>query len=433
MIWWIFGAIVVLFLIYCLIPELIFHLCHMDTLFCGSQDNRQIALTFDDGPDVRYTPKLLDTLKESGIKATFFIVAQNALKHPELVQRMVAEGHVVGSHSYHHRHAWLRTPVGTYRDIAKAKQSIEAIVRQDVKYYRSPWGAMNLFTHWSCRKLGHKQVLWSLRAMDWKSGEYVEDIVYRLVRAAHPGGIVLCHDAGGAKGSTENMVGALPLVIHQLKQLGFSFTTVDVLDVAQQSKHQKPPLYQGYPIFRRGLIALWQVVEFWFAKQYRVLPLNAIFRVSRSTWRFGSRDLTQTATTEVGQIADGSASVDLHFQNNTLVAISNENDNRALIRALRLTKSGLVDVGRVLLYHPDYQDVQVIAAVTLMNRGLEMLGFHVEDLPKTSENTRLERYMRFLMGMYHPEGFRRLGKGTKRPTLKLVWMTKEELLLRYPG
>jgi peptidoglycan-N-acetylglucosamine deacetylase len=435
MIWWLlFSTLVFIFLIYAFIPEFIFHFMHRHTLFRGPLTERTLALTFDDGPDERYTPTVLDILKEMQVKATFFVVASEAQKSPHLVRRMVDEGHVVASHSWKHRHAWLRTPWGTYLDIARSKQIIESITQVPVRYYRPPWGAMNLFMYWTCTRLGLRLTLWSMRAIDWKPGEYVHEIIHRLVTQAHPGGIALCHDAGGALHSTDNMVGALPEVITQLRNLGFRFTTVDHMEASNQHQKLRPSVYQNYPFFRRLLISIWTVVEYAFEKQYHVHPLNSLFRVSLTQWHYGPRrPLPIRDSSDVtSPIHDGQIAIDLHFQNETLLSFSTTEDDRAALRLLRITKAELADVGRVMMHHPDYRQANLIASVTLMNRGIEMLGFHVEDLPDSAEKRRLERYMKFLMGLYHPEGFRRLQKGRKPPTLKLVWMTREELLARYP-
>jgi hypothetical protein len=128
---------------------------------------------------------------------------------------------------------------------------------------------------------------------------------------------------------------------------------------------------------------------------------------------------------------DGAPVLDLHFQNLTLLQLSNAKDNRALIRGLRDAKRGLTDVAALLRDDERYRDVRALTAFTLIHRGIDLLGFHVEPLPDTSEKRRLQAYMRFLMGMYHPEGFRRLREGRQSLELKLVWMSREELLAAY--
>ncbi len=429
MTWWIIGTIVLIYVVYTLTAELILHIWHIGVLYRGNSDKRTIALTFDDGPDERYTPQVLKILRENQVKATFFLVGERVEEYPHLVRLIAEEGHEIGSHSYYHRHAFLRTPFGMFRDITRAKQQLEEISGKPLRYYRSPWGAMNWSLVYICKKLKLKLVLWSIRAIDWLPGEYADDVVYRVVHKAHPGAVVLCHDAGGADGAPKNTIAALPRMITELKNLGFSFSTIRDLHFAKESqlKESKSP-YTGYPIARRILITIWQVVEVIFTKMYHVLTINAIFRISPANWHHGIREDKASGCVI---IRDGAKVIDLHFQNETLITISSANDNRALVKMLRMVKTGLCDLARVLQFHPDYKDAEVIMAMTLMNRGIEMLGFHVEELEESKEKKRLQSYMRFLMGMYHPEGFKRLKEGSQTLSLKLVWMTKEELLERY--
>jgi peptidoglycan-N-acetylglucosamine deacetylase len=438
--WWVILTIVLIYVVYTLSAELILHIFHFRVLYRGVTDFRTVALTFDDGPDERFTPQILEILRREGVKATFFLVGEQTVKFPNLVKLIAEEGHEIGSHAFRHRHAFLRTPVGVIRDTLRAKRELERLTGKPLHYYRSPWGAMNWAVAYICGRLNLRLVFWSVRAIDWLPGYYADDVVYRVVHAAHPGAIILCHDAGGAENAPLNTISALPTMIRQLRSLGFTFSTVGELDFARQMKireresqngnrsgSRSGSLFASYSFGRRILIALWQIVEFMFTKIYHVLTINAIFRISRTIWRHGLR------TSDSGDllIEDGVAAIDLHFQNETLIAISSASDNRAPVKALRLVRSGFTDLARVIEFHPDYRDVQVISAMTLMNRGIEMLGFHVEDPEESKENRRLQAYMRFLMGMYHPLGFRRLRQGTKDLTLKLVWITREELLERY--
>lgn len=429
MTWWIIAAAVFLYAVYTLSAEIVLHICHFGILYRGNPDKRTLALTFDDGPDPNYTPQLLEILHIHQVKATFFVVGARAARYPHLVKQIVDEGHEVGSHSYCHSHAFLRSPLGIYRDLARSKRELEHIAGRQITYYRSPWGAMNWAVVITCKVLNMRHVLWSVRAIDWKAGDYAKDVIYRVVRSAHPGAIVLCHDAGGAKGAPKNTITALPVIITQLRKLGFSFSTIHELDTAKIAlKKQSASPYARFPLWRRILIFTWQVVEFSFTKIYHVLTIDAMFRISPSVWRHGVR---HNEGSSVSIIKDGTKAIDLHFQNETLISVSSANDNRAPVKILRMVKEGLRNIARVLETHPDYADVQVIMALTLMNRGIEMLGFHVEELPKAKEKKHIESYMRFLLGMYHPEGFKRLRQGSQSLSLKLVWMTRDELIERY--
>jgi peptidoglycan/xylan/chitin deacetylase (PgdA/CDA1 family) len=426
----ILGVLILLYVFYTCIPELLFKYLHLGTIYKGPATVRQIALTFDDGPDPRYTPHVLNILKEYNAKATFFLVGKRAQAHPDLVQQILADGHEVASHGFAHRHAWLLHPVATWQDIAVAKQTLETLTGQRLAWYRPPWGAFNLATRIACARLGLKPVLWSRRAIDWLPGEYASEVVQRVVGGAHTGAIVLCHDAGGAEGAPLNTIRALPEILAKLGALGYTFVTVgDLQRAAAEQRAVLHNLFGHYPWPRRLLIAIWNAVEWVFSKLYRVENVNRIFRIAPIVWRHGCRLDEQGSVV----VEDSAKAIDLHFQNETLITLSGANDPRALVKGLRMAKDGFRDLARILQSDPKYQDVQVACAMTLMNRGLEMMGFHVEDLPDTFEKRRLQWYMRFLMGLYHPEGFSRLKQGRQPLELKLVWMTKEEIIQRYGG
>lgn len=197
--------------------------------------------------------------------------------------------------------------------------------------------------------------------------------------------------------------------------------------LARQEQTDGHRLFAGYPLWRQGLIFCWGAVEAVFTHVYHVVDVNDMFRVSPTVWRHGSR----LAPDGHVLLSDGAPVLDLHFQNSTLLALAAPSDHRVLIRGLRDAKTGLSDIARLLQEDAAYQQIQGIAAFTLIHRGIDLLGFHVETLPDTREKRRLQAYMRFLMGMYHPEGFRRLRQGRKSMALKLVWISREELLARY--
>jgi peptidoglycan/xylan/chitin deacetylase (PgdA/CDA1 family) len=429
MAWGIIIGLVLIYALYAPIAELIFHMLHVGTLYKGTPTERKIGLTFDDGPDPRYTPQVLQILDEHDAKATFFVVGAQAEQFPNIVREIVAEGHEVAIHGDKHRHAWLLDPIATYRDLKAAMNTIASISGHQMRYYRPPWGAFNIMTRAAAAHFKLTPVLWSSRAKDWYAGHYAKEIVQRVVNEAHPSGIVLCHDAGGADGAPLNTIEALPTILTELKALGYAFTTVsDIHQSMRSHRAMVRQLFAHYPWYRKLWISLWEIVEVTFARYYHVEPLNTMFRFSPAKWDHGSR---LDPDTGMEQIHDGAQAIDLHFRNDTAVTLSASHDNRALVRGLRLVKQGFGDLARVLEHDPKYHDVQVVVATTLMNRGMEMLGFHVEGLPDTRKTRRLQRYMRFLMGLYHPEGFSRLHHGRHNLELKLIWMTRDELIARY--
>jgi len=224
---WILTGLAVVFILYCFLPNLYSRNLSPFVLRKGSGEERKIALTFDDGPNPRYTPRVLDILKDYQVPAGFFLVGERAARHPELVRRMLQEGHTVGIHSYSHRHAWLMPPGTTYRDMGKSHRILSQIAGQAPRWYRPPWGTFNLMTLPAARKLKLIPVYWSIEAQDWEEWATPEHIHDAVMDLAKPGSISVLQDSGGAPGAPEKTIAALPLIIEDLKKQGFQFTTLD--------------------------------------------------------------------------------------------------------------------------------------------------------------------------------------------------------------
>ena len=179
----------------------------------------KIALTFDDGPSVAWTPVLLDGLKERGVKATFFLIGENADKNPEIVKRMAEEGHLIGNHTYHHVELTKVSENEARLELADTSAVIVRITGKEPEYMRPPFGA------WQ-RKLGREiqmlPVLWTIDPLDWTT-ENQDEIVNKVVTEAEENDIILLHDC--YKSSIE----AGLRIVDILQEEGFVFVTVDEL------------------------------------------------------------------------------------------------------------------------------------------------------------------------------------------------------------
>lgn len=186
-----------------------------------------IAVTFDDGPSPVLTPKLLDMLKARGIKATFFLIGQNAKAHPEIVKRIVAEGHEVGNHSWSHPALNKCSPDKFRHELQDTSDAIEAASGVRPKLLRPPYGATNSNLD---RRIDDefkmKVILWSIDPMDWKyrNSERVANVI---LSQAKPGDITLSHDIHATT------VAAMPQVFDGLLAKGFKFVTVSELIALQ--------------------------------------------------------------------------------------------------------------------------------------------------------------------------------------------------------
>lgn len=198
-----------------------------------SQSQKVIALTFDDGPWPETTAQVLDILKQNNIKGTFFVVGQNVKNYPDLLRRVVAEGHAIGNHTWHHWYHFMNPKVAAY-EIDNTNNLIYNVTGVKTNLFRPPGGMMHngLVAH--ARNQKYAVIMWSSDSIDY-SLPGVPKLVNNVFRQAKPGGIVLLHDGGGNRSQT---VEALPEIISRFRNQGYSFVTVPEL-LEMQYKDQK--------------------------------------------------------------------------------------------------------------------------------------------------------------------------------------------------
>ena len=189
--------------------------------------SRQIALTFDDGPNPDATPKILDTLAQYGVKATFFVLGAHAERWPDLVHRVVADGHQIGNHGYFHRKLHFKSPSYVKRDITLGKRAIERAGSQSPQFFRAPHGFRSPWVSAIARSLGERTIGWSLGVWD-SDRPGVDAIVKRTLEGTRPGSIILLHDGDGynANGDRMQTAAALPGIITGLRDRGFEFVAL---------------------------------------------------------------------------------------------------------------------------------------------------------------------------------------------------------------
>lgn len=193
----------------------------------GGRAERKICLTFDDGPDPRYTPELLRLLRREQVRATFFLVADKAAASPDLVREIIAAGHEIGFHTLKHRHAYLLFLCGSLKMVGEGRRKLEEVAGRRVFWFRPPWGALNLFQYLTARILRLRLVLWSANAQDWEVKTGPEGILERLKERVGPGGVIVLHDSGGEPGAPVNTLAAVPEVIRWFKGRGYQFVSLD--------------------------------------------------------------------------------------------------------------------------------------------------------------------------------------------------------------
>lgn len=189
-------------------------------------EQNKIALTFDDGPHPVYTPIILDILKEHGVRATFFIIGENAERYPDLVRRIQQEGHEIGNHTYLHKNLKEHSVNCICDEITHAEDAILRIAEQRTKLLRPPGGLYNQQVCDAARKLDYDIILWTVDTLDW-THPTSEEIAVTIESNIKCGDIILCHDfIGGDPSPTPD---AIRLVIPRLLQRGYTFVSVSEL------------------------------------------------------------------------------------------------------------------------------------------------------------------------------------------------------------
>ena len=190
-----------------------------------SNKEKVIALTIDDGPWPKTTAEMLDILKLNNVKATFFWVGSALQENPEIAKRVVAEGHAIGNHTWHH---WYRKmdEATAKSEIEKTNELIYKTTGVKTSFFRPPGGYLNNGLAAYAKSQKNSVVMWSVTSADTDPRAKYQVFVKNVIRDAKPGSIVLMHDGGGNR---ERTVKALPAIVSGLKQQGYRFVTVPEL------------------------------------------------------------------------------------------------------------------------------------------------------------------------------------------------------------
>jgi len=195
------------------------------------KQSRQVALTFDDGPDPQYTPQVLDALAKAGVHATFFIIGANGEAHPDLLRRIVAEGHELGNHTFTHPNVSLISPAQLVLELSATQRLLASAVGRQSRLFRAPYAEDSepesidqVRPIELASAQGYLAVGMQIDPGDWQRPG-VDEIVRRTIEQANQGegNVVLLHDCGGDRSQT---VQAIPRLIEALRARGYQFVTV---------------------------------------------------------------------------------------------------------------------------------------------------------------------------------------------------------------
>jgi peptidoglycan/xylan/chitin deacetylase (PgdA/CDA1 family) len=214
------------------------HLLTPGATWRGPATARRIALTFDDGPDPEWTPRVVDALAARGARATFFLVGQRAARHPSSVRAITDAGHEIASHGWSHRSLWLCGPRRTADEVLHAQHRLTELTGTPPRLFRPPWGMVNAALFGVLRAAELRCVFWSIQPEGLRPRPPAALTRHVLTRA-HPGAIVDLHDAEGVAGAPERLAAALPAMIDGLHERGYALTTLTDL-LAPENGHGHP-------------------------------------------------------------------------------------------------------------------------------------------------------------------------------------------------
>ncbi|MFG2989103.1 polysaccharide deacetylase family protein [Streptomyces sp. NPDC048257] len=186
----------------------------------GAAVSDGMVLTFDDGPDPRYTPAILDALARYGVRAMFFVCGEMATENRDLLRRMAAEGHVIGNHTWTHPHIPTLSRPALASEIGRTSEVVQQTVGEAPLWFRAPYGTWNRAAFEIGAELGMEPLAWTVDTLDWKEPG-TPTIISRVLGGAAPGVIVLSHDAGGNRSQS---VQAISSYLPQLLARGYRMT-----------------------------------------------------------------------------------------------------------------------------------------------------------------------------------------------------------------
>ncbi len=193
----------------------------LNPIYKGNENMSQVAFECNVVWGTEYVPQMLDILRDKNVKITFFIGGQWAEENPELLKRMVEEGHEIGNHGYAHKHHAQLSFEENIREIQRTEQIIEEITGVKTVLFAPPYGEFNKTTLQAADALGYKTIMWSIDTIDWRR-EGTDIILKRVLKNPHNGAFILMHP-------TEYTVEALPIMIDELRARGYEVGTISEL------------------------------------------------------------------------------------------------------------------------------------------------------------------------------------------------------------
>jgi peptidoglycan/xylan/chitin deacetylase (PgdA/CDA1 family) len=230
------GVAVGAWLAYAWLPHLATPAC----VWRGPRDRRRVALSFDDGPDPTWTPRVLALLARLGVRGTFFLVGVRAARAAEVVRDTAAAGHEIANHSWSHASLWLRGPRATGEEIGRAHELLGDLSGRAPRLFRPPWGMVNAAMYPALRRCNERCVFWSIQGEGLRPRSPSAQAAHVRERA-HAGAIVDLHDAEGLPGAPARLLAALAVMVDELRGAGYELVTVSELLMDSEGGTAYPP------------------------------------------------------------------------------------------------------------------------------------------------------------------------------------------------
>ena len=193
-------------------------------------NQKEIALTFDDGPDNIFTPKIIKILKEYKIHATFFLLGKNIGRNPEIVKELIKQKHEIGNHSFSHKTLIFKTPKFIKSEIERTDLILRESGLGKTQLFRPPYGRYSLALLFILRKMKKKMILWNIGPKDFKA-KSSNEIISKIEKKLKPGSIIVLHEKSG-----EKTIKALNILIPRLLNQKYQFKTIsDLFDFSSSN------------------------------------------------------------------------------------------------------------------------------------------------------------------------------------------------------
>lgn len=189
--------------------------------------SKQLALTYDDGPNDPYTLRLLEVLAKHGVRATFFVIGRFACQRPNILREVHQQGHVIGNHTFSHPLLTFKAPAEIEMELTKSQQAISDAIGQRPNLFRPPFGGRRPAVLRTARKLGLEPVMWNVAGNDWQA-QSAGHIERKVTQAITGGDVILLHDGGHKKlgADRSHTVAASDKIICRYKSEGYEFVTI---------------------------------------------------------------------------------------------------------------------------------------------------------------------------------------------------------------